>query len=280
LDAIGPLEVLGLLPGAEVRLVWHEVGPIAADNGVLIMAATHTFEETPSPDIVLVPGSGAATATTATDQVLLDWLRAVDRTTTWTTSVCTGSVILASAGLLTGRPATSHWSAQSVIGKLGAIPQRDARVVNDGKYLTSAGVSAGIDLALWLVGEVAGRTTAEAIQLAIEYDPQPPFDSGHLSKATPEVRRRVATLYAREGAELLVADPRAVLRESVAMPRLLWTAAIERSRRRRRIRILQRRGAGGQPVSPAHGGGETTHDGGETARDGQPKSPAPQTLPQ
>lgn len=234
LDAIGPYEVLRLLPGAEIRFVWHETGPITTDSGVLVLGATHTLAETPDPDIVLVPGSGIATATAADDAKLLAWLRDVDRRTTWTTSVCTGAIVLASAGLLDGRPATTHWSMQKLLDQLGAVPQRSERIVRSDKYLTSAGVSAGIDLALTLAAEVADRTTAEAIQLAIEYDPQPPFDAGHLSKASRSVKAATGKLYAREAGDTLIADPAALAHEATATARLVWRSAIDRARARRR----------------------------------------------
>ena len=237
LDAIGPYEVLRLLPGVEVRLVWHETGPITTDSGVLVLGATHTLAETPRPDIVLVPGSGIASATTARDEVLLAWLRDVDATTRWTTSVCTGAVVLAAAGLLQGRPATTHWGSLKLLATLGALPQPGERTVRDGKYWTSAGVSAGIDLALALAAEVTDRTTAEAIQLAIEYDPHPPFDAGHPSKASRATKAATGKLYVREGVDLLAADPAALRREVTATTGLLWQGAIDRVRRRRRRKV-------------------------------------------
>ncbi|WP_433204444.1 DJ-1/PfpI family protein [Nocardia sp. CA-107356] len=235
LDVIGPYEVLRLLPGARLRFVWHEPGPITTDSGVLLLGATHSFDETPSPDIVLIGGSGPATATTAADEKLLAWLRQVHETSTWTTSVCTGSVVLAAAGILKGKPATSHWAGLSALQALGAQPHGEERIVRDGKIVTAAGVSAGIDLGLWLAGEIAGKEAAEAIQLMIEYDPQPPFDSGHVSKASSAVRRKVAAMVGREGADLLIADPRTVVREASAMAKLSWTTAIDRARARRRL---------------------------------------------
>lgn len=183
LDFIGPYEVLRNLPDVEVRFVWQDTGPIAADSGVLLVGATHSFEETPSPDIVLVPG-GPATMEHARDETLLDWLRRVDATSTWTTSVCSGSVLLAAAGLLKGRRATSHWMCLPMLKPFGVTPVGDQRVVHEGKYVTAAGVSAGLDMAMWLAAEIAGEARAKAIQLVIEYDPQPPFDSGHMSKAS------------------------------------------------------------------------------------------------
>jgi transcriptional regulator GlxA family with amidase domain len=247
LDAIGPYEVLRVLPGAEVRFVWHEPGPITTDSGVLVLGATHSLNETTAPDVVLVPGSGPATATTASDDALRAWLRAVHQTSTWTTSVCSGSIILGAAGLLEGRRATSHWAAQASLAAFGAEPMRDQRIVREGKIVTAAGVSAGIDLALWLAGEIAGEPTARAIQLMIEYDPQPPFDSGHFSKASAAVKRKAAVLAAREGAHLLARDPQAAGREAIAIPSLLWSAAIARARANQR-RALPRFRRASRPI--------------------------------
>lgn len=197
LDFIGPYEVLRLIPGAEIRFVWHEPGPIAADSRVLVIQATHSFDETPSPDIILVPG-GLTTMNHLGDERLLDWVRRAHETTTWTTSVCSGSLILAAAGLLAGKRATSHWIALEVLSAFGATPVGDERVVREGKIVTSAGVSAGIDLALWLAAQIAGDEHAKVIQLFIEYDPQPPFDSGHVSKASAATKATATELMAKE----------------------------------------------------------------------------------
>lgn len=198
LDAIGPYEVLATLPGRELRFVWKEAGPIVTDSGALVLGATHSFAATPRPDLVLVPGSSADTATTMADTEVLDWLRAVHPHTQYTTSVCTGALILAAAGLLEGRPATTHWMGMPMLKTLGARPQPEARIVRDGKIFTAAGVSAGIDLALTLLAEIRDDDESRIAQLLIEYDPQPPFDSGHVGKATPEIvgraRRRMLKL--------------------------------------------------------------------------------------
>src|SRR5262249_51915346 len=143
---------------------------------------------TRSPDLVLVPG-GATTPSQMVDDEILDWLRRAHERTTWTASVCTGSLILGAAGILKGRPATTHWWKINVLERLGPRPKPVQRIVRSGKIVTAAGVSAGIDLALWLAGEIAGRERAEAIQLTIEYDPQPPFDTGHLIKASEGVEK-------------------------------------------------------------------------------------------
>ncbi|MFC9895447.1 DJ-1/PfpI family protein [Nocardia sp. NPDC127579] len=190
LDAIGPYEVLRGIPDSEIRFVSNEAGPIVADSGVLVLGATHTFAETPTPDLVLVPGSEAATTTAMANKDLIEWLRQVHKTTRWTTSVCSGALVLAAADILRGHPATTHWSAQSALAPFGAESRPHDRIVRSGKIVTAAGVSAGIDLGLWLVGEIAGTEAAEMVQLGIEYDPQPPFDSGHPDKASPEVLRK------------------------------------------------------------------------------------------
>lgn len=197
LDFIGPYEVLRWLPDAEVRFVWHEPGPVTADSGVLVIGATHSFVETPSPDVVLVPG-GMTTVEHARDEALLDWVRQAHRSAAWTASVCSGSIILAAAGLLNGKRATSHWMALPVLKTLGAIAVSDERVVHEGEIVTSAGVSAGIDLALWLAGRIGGDDRAKVIQLSMEYDPQPPFDCGHMSKASAKTKAAATALMARD----------------------------------------------------------------------------------
>lgn len=227
LDAIGPFDVLRSMPGAEIRLVGHEVGPVVTDSGVLFLGVTHTFTETPSPDLVLVPG-GMSIAGPMDDAELTAWLRQVHETTAWTTSVCSGSLILAAAGILDGVPATTHWMVQRALGAMGAKPQRDQRIVHSGKIATAAGVSAGIDLALWLVGEIKGKQVAEAIQLGIEYDPQPPYDSGHPSKASKATRAM-----ARAG---LLAQGTSVS-EAVAVPKVAWRRALDVYRKSRKAKL-------------------------------------------
>ncbi len=181
LDAIGPYEVLSRLPGASTKFVAVEPGPVRTDNGVLTLLAEHSLADVNEPDIVLVPGGPGEVASRAGGPAL-QWLRDVHETTTWTTSVCTGSLILAAAGLLDGKRATSHWLALEQLRALGGEPTSE-RVVFDGKIVTAAGVSAGIDMALSLAARIAGEEVAQAIQLGIEYDPQPPFDAGSPAKA-------------------------------------------------------------------------------------------------
>ncbi|CAM4344625.1 Isonitrile hydratase [Mycobacterium basiliense] len=197
LDMIGPYEVLRNLPHTEVRFVWHESGPVTADSGVLVLGATHSLAETPSPDVILVPG-GPSTPVHARDEELLGWLRRAHQTASWTTSVCSGSVILAAAGLLQDRRATSHWLTVPALKAFGAIPVADERIVYQDNVVTSAGVSAGLDLALWLAGQLGGESRAKAIQLMIEYDPQPPFDSGHISKASGATKAAATAMLSKD----------------------------------------------------------------------------------
>ncbi|MFD9691419.1 DJ-1/PfpI family protein [Kitasatospora sp. NPDC059088] len=185
LDAVGPYEVLSRIPGAEVVFTAAKPGPVRSDM-TLALTADATLDEVDSADVLLVPG-GPGTEAQLTDPAVLDWVRRVDATTTWTTSVCSGSLILAAAGLLEGRRATSHWGVLDGLTRFGAEPTGTERIVVDGKYATAAGVSAGIDLALRLAGLIAGDGTAQAIQLLIEYDPQPPYAAGSLAKASPAV---------------------------------------------------------------------------------------------
>jgi len=183
LDAIGPYEILSRLPGASLVFVAAEAGPVVTDTGRLTLVAASSLSEVPAPDLILVPGSPAAPTG---DGRLLGWLRAADAGTTWTTSVCTGSLVLAAAGLLAGRRATTHWLAHDRLAAFGARPVEE-RVVVDGKYATAAGVSAGIDLALDLAARIAGPDVAQSLQLAIEYDPDPPFDAGSPRTAPPSI---------------------------------------------------------------------------------------------
>jgi transcriptional regulator GlxA family with amidase domain len=183
-----------------------------------------SYAETPNPDLVLVPGSGPRTATTMADRQLTDWLRRVHETTRWTTSVCTGAMILAAAGILDGLPATTHWMVQPQLAAMGAKAQRGERIVHTGKIATAAGVSAGLDLGLWLAGEIAGRERAETIQLYIEYDPRPPFDAGHPSKASKTVVDNATTLGRK-----IALNPS----ELRAVPTIAWQRVLNNFRKRR-----------------------------------------------
>lgn len=209
LDAVGPYEVFRVMPGADIRFVSSAPGPVLTDSGVLTLGATHSFADTSAPDLVLVPAIPPESP--ITDE-LLAWLRGVHPNTRWTTSVCGGAVHLAMAGILDGHRATTHWIAQSVLPRFGAEPRPQERVVRSGKIVTAAGVSAGIDLALWLAGEIHGRERAEAIQLMIEYDPRPPFDAGHPTKASEPVRaialEELTRLYGTPAEPALGGSPR------------------------------------------------------------------------
>ena len=185
LDAVGPYEVLRNVPGWEVRTVAPRKGEVRSENGSLGLIADHALAEITDPDIVLLPGGWGSRALMK-DEEMLDWVREVDRSTRWTTSVCTGSLILGGAGLLEGKKATSNWLVLDTLAGLGADPV-GGRFVEDGKIVTAAGVTAGIDMALHLVAREAGPEVAQAIQLGIEYDPDPPFDSGSPEKAAPEI---------------------------------------------------------------------------------------------
>ncbi len=185
LDAIGPYEVLSRLPGAHVTFVARERGPLRTDNDMLSLLADRAIAEVERCEVLLVPGGPGEVAARAGADVL-DWIRAMHETSLWSTSVCTGSLILAAAGLLEGRRATGHWLALEQLRELGAQPSAE-RVVFDGKLVTAAGVSAGIDMALALAARIAGEEVAQAIQLGIEYDPQPPFDAGSPAKAPAQI---------------------------------------------------------------------------------------------
>ncbi|WP_055693632.1 DJ-1/PfpI family protein [Streptomyces prasinopilosus] len=181
LDAIGPYEMLCRIPGADTVFVARRPGPVRNDRGDLALVADRAFEEVPAPDVVVVPG-GPGQSARMDDEALLGWLRTASATSTWTTSVCTGSLLLAAAGLLEGRRATSHWLALDSLAAFGAEPTGE-RVVTDGRFITAAGVSAGIDMGLTLVGRIAGDEHAQLVQLGTEYDPQPSYDAGSPRKA-------------------------------------------------------------------------------------------------
>ena len=185
LDAIGPYEVLQRLPGAEVKFVGKKRGEYRTDTKQLALVADYTLAEVPRPDVLVMPG-GFGTRELVDDHEVLGWVRAVHEHTTWTTSVCTGSLVLGAAGVLEGLQATTHWKELETLRRYGAEPTIQ-RVVEQGKVITAAGVSSGIDMALTLVDRVAGDFAAQAIQLGIEYDPQPPFDAGSPQKAPKEV---------------------------------------------------------------------------------------------
>lgn len=192
LDAVGPYETLQRLPGATVTFIGERRGEYRTENGFLGLTSDATLAECPSPDVIIVPGGVGSRAVVSQGSAIVDWLRSAHETSRFTTSVCTGSLVLGAAGLLTGLTATTHWSTYSGLEKYGAIAT-EQRVVEhlDERIITAAGVSSGIDMALRLSALLVDDVAAMAMQLAIEYDPQPPFDMGALSKADDEVIERL-----------------------------------------------------------------------------------------
>ncbi|MCC6002153.1 MAG: DJ-1/PfpI family protein [Pararhodobacter sp.] len=193
LDLTGPYEVFSRLPGAQVDMVWKTTDPIVSDTGFVLTPA-HSFDSAPLADVIVVPG-GPGQAVLMDDEETLSFLRSRAAAAQWVMSVCTGSLVLGAAGLIKGKRASCHWLSLPLISMLGGIPA-DERVVFDGTLCTTAGVSAGIDGALALVEKLAGRDTAEFIQLAIEYDPRPLFNAGSPRTAPPELVARVTEMAA------------------------------------------------------------------------------------
>jgi transcriptional regulator GlxA family with amidase domain len=185
LDAVGPYEVLSRLPAAELSFVAKETGMKRSDTGALGLNADRTLDELPDPDILLIPG-GEGNRPLMRDDEVLEWVRGAHQGSTWTTSVCTGSLVLGAAGILQGLKATTHWAYRDQLREFGAEPVTE-RVVEQGKVVTAAGVSSGIDMALHIAHRDVGEEFAQAIQLGLEYDPQPPFDTGSPEKAPPEI---------------------------------------------------------------------------------------------
>ena len=196
LDIVGPYEVLQRIPGATVTFVAREPGPKRTEKENLALVADRALHEMPHPDIVLIPG-GFGTRVLVQDEPVLAWVRAAHEHSRWTTSVCTGSLVLAAAGILRGLEATTHWALTDQLSRHGAIPVADRRVVEQGKVITAAGVSAGIDMALTLAARIAGDDVAQAIQLGIEYDPQPPFIGGSPASAPAHIVELVRANVAR-----------------------------------------------------------------------------------
>lgn len=186
LDAIGPYEVLRNMKDAEVLFVAEKSGEIKADSGFIEINARYSIDDINYADILVIPGSPVGFLNEMKKENVLYWIRELDKQTKWTTSVCTGSIILAATGLLSGLKATSHWKPINLLSDFDAIPTRE-RVVEQGKYITAAGVSAGIDMALYLSNKIVGDLETKAIQLTIEYDPQPLFNSGNYSSANKSV---------------------------------------------------------------------------------------------
>jgi putative intracellular protease/amidase len=203
LDAVGPYEVLSRLPGATVEFVATAPGEFRTDTRMLGLTADRSYDEVPAPDVLVFPG-GYGTRALTSDEPTLEWVRRAHASTQFTTSVCTGALVLGAAGLLDGLDATTHWNAMDLLERYGARPVK-RRVVEQGKVVTAAGVSAGIDMALVLAARIAGAEVARAIQLAIEYDPQPPFDTGSPDKAPSELVAAVRRVEAAEAEEAATA---------------------------------------------------------------------------
>ena len=199
LDITGPHEVLNSVPGNESVFVAEEPGPVRNESDTLSLVADASIHDVTSPDILVIPG-GFGTRALLEHEPLLDWVRQVHETTEWTTSVCTGALLLAAAGLLDDAPATTHWLARDLLGELGAVPAAE-RVVEHGKIVTAAGVSAGIDMALRLVQKINGDEVAQAVQLGIEYDPDPPLDAGSPEKAPQPIVELVTAVFEAQEAD-------------------------------------------------------------------------------
>jgi transcriptional regulator GlxA family with amidase domain len=195
LDAIGPFGVFSSAPDAEVVVCAARKGRLAAAGGRLHVDIDHTFDDVPNPDVLLVPGGNVCRDMARQGDPIVDWIRSAHEHTTYTTAVCTGTVLLGAAGLLQGLRATTHWVAYDELRRYGAEPT-EQRVVFQGKIVTGAGVSAGIDLALEVVAKLSGPEIAQSTQLLIEYDPQPPFDTGSPSKAPQAIKDRHKDLVA------------------------------------------------------------------------------------
>jgi len=186
LDAIGPYEVLRNMREAEVFFVAEKKGEIKADSDFVHLNVKYDIDEIQSADILIIPGSAITFVREMRNKKVLNWIKEIDKTTQWTTSVCSGSIILAATGLLNGLKATSHWKPINLLKDFGVEPIRE-RFIEQGKYITAAGVSAGIDMALYLSNKIVGEKETKAIQLVIEYDPSPIYDSGNYTKASEEV---------------------------------------------------------------------------------------------
>ena len=205
LDITGPHDVLNWVPVVESVFVAEEAGPVRNESDTLSLVADASIAEVTEPDIVVVPG-GFGTRAVMEHEPLLDWIRSVHETSTWTTSVCTGALLLAAAGLLDGKRATTHWRRRELLAELGATPVPD-RVVREGRIFTAAGVSSGIDMALWLARETWGDEVAQSVQLGIEYDPEPPLDAGSPEKAPTPIVDLVTAAFEAQDAGGGVSDP-------------------------------------------------------------------------
>lgn len=191
LDPTGPAEILSRLPGASVTMIAERRGPVRTDTGDVAVMAERTLDEAGRLDVLLVPGAGNRGVVAAMEnRTLLRWIRHTDRRTRFTTSVCTGSLVLAATGLLDGRRATTYWASAPYLEKTFDVTYVPERYVESGKFITAAGVSAGLDMALYLAARLTDEDTARAIQLAVEYDPRPPFDAGNAQEASEELKAR------------------------------------------------------------------------------------------
>ena len=199
LDAIGPYDVLSRVPGAEVVFCAERPGEKRTESGMVGVTADRALADVPEPDVIVVPGGTGNRRLLDSGNELVRWIADVHEGTTWTASVCTGSLLLAKAGVLEGVDATTHWANRDALAALGANPVTE-RVVERGKVMTAAGVSSGIDMALTLAERLTNETIAQAIQLGIEYDPDPPHDTGTLEKAPPELVELVKMALEQEDA--------------------------------------------------------------------------------
>ena len=197
LDIVGPYEVLSQIPGADVRFVAKRPGSIKVDSGAFSIGTDHQLADVPRPEVFVVPGGVAGTFAAAKDPEVLDWVGEAHAHSRYSTSVCTGSLILGAAGLLKDTNATTHWAAKTLLEQTGAT-YTEKRVVVADKIITAAGVSAGIDMALYLMAELVGPDLAKVAQLSIEYDPDPPFDAGSPEKAGDAIVQRALEEFAKE----------------------------------------------------------------------------------
>jgi transcriptional regulator GlxA family with amidase domain len=232
LDLVGPYEVTSRWPEADIHFVASATGPVRTDRGLTVIP-TDTTESLTDPDLIVVPGSGNPLPVLG-DQVLIDWLAATAPKCQWTASVCTGASLYAAAGLLEGKKTSTHWAFRDVVRAYGPEVVPD-RVVWQGNHISAAGVSAGIDMALTLTERLYGPELAKALQLLIEYDPQPPFDSGSLEKADPATKRLAMKVLTAGYSRIEVV---------ARMGRAILNARLGRTRRAR----LRRHASGGQVV--------------------------------
>jgi len=193
LDFTGPQQVLARLPQSAMHIIAKSAAAVPSDSG-LSLVPTHTFENCPQLDLICIPGGSAGVVRAMGDRETIEFVQRQSRTAIYVTSVCTGAFILGAAGLLKGRRATTHWAFTELLPLVGATHEK-ARVVKDGNVITAGGVTSGIDFGLKMVAEIAGETTAHAIQLGLEYDPDPPFDSGHPDRAPDAAKATVLPRY-------------------------------------------------------------------------------------